>query len=66
MSTTNDSVWRTSSYSGANGDCVEVADLPDGSHTVRDTKDHGTGPTLRFTASTWRSFITSVRAGELD
>jgi hypothetical protein len=60
----NDSPWRTSTYSGPNGDCVEVADLPDGSHAVRDTKDYG--PTLRFTASTWRSFVTSVKSGEFD
>ena len=63
MSITNAS-WRTSSYSGANGNCIEVADLTDGVHAVRDTKDQGCGPILRFTAGEWRAFLTSVKAGE--
>ena len=59
--------WRKSSYSGGNGgDCVEVAQLPDGSHAVRDTKDHGHGPTLRFTAGEWAAFTAAVRTGEFD
>jgi hypothetical protein len=58
--------WRTSSYSGANGDCVEVAGLPDGSRAVRDTKDRGRGPILQFTSSEWWAFIAGVKAGEFD
>ncbi|GAA0898775.1 hypothetical protein GCM10009559_61900 [Pseudonocardia zijingensis] len=35
-----DAVWRKSSRSnGDGGECVEVADLPDGSRAVRDSKD---------------------------
>jgi hypothetical protein len=70
MSTTSDQLdaaaWRTSSYSGANGDCVEVADLPDSSRAVRDTKDCGRGPILLFTSSEWQAFIAGVKAGEFD
>ena len=32
--------WRKSSFSGGQGgDCVEVAELPDGGRAVRDSKD---------------------------
>lgn len=57
--------WRTSTLSGANGDCVEVAtNLP---HVVpvRDTKDRD-GGTLTFPAAAWSAFVTMVKAGDLD
>jgi Domain of unknown function (DUF397) len=53
--------WRTSSYSGANGgNCVEVAS-PRGAVAVRDTKQDGTGPVLRFTSAAWREFAEQVK-----
>lgn len=59
--------WRTSSYSNGNGgQCVEVADLPDGGRAVRDTKDRGTGPVLLFTPTEWQAFIAGVKDGEFD
>jgi hypothetical protein len=67
MSTTNDhldAAWRTSSYSGPNGNCVEVADLRDGRRAVRDTKDRGRGPILMFTPGEWQAFVAGVKAGE--
>jgi hypothetical protein len=52
--------WRKSSYSGGEGNCVEVAD-----HSsrvlVRDTKDR-TGPTLQFTPDAWVRFAKQVKA----
>ncbi len=51
-------VWRTSSYSGNGGDCVEVTSAPDGV-LVRDSKDPA-GPTLAVTAAGWRSFLATV------
>lgn len=53
--------WRKSSYSSGNGgECVEVASATD-AITVRDTKQSGTGPLLRFTPATWRRFAGQVK-----
>jgi hypothetical protein len=57
--------WAKSSLSYANGDCVEVATLPDGSIGVRHSKD-SEGPILRFTSSEWRAFVGGVLNGEFD
>jgi Domain of unknown function (DUF397) len=65
--------WRTSTYSGANGSCVEVAPVPDGSApdgarpariAVRDSKDRS-GPVLVFTARQWRDLAAGIKSGEL-
>ena len=57
--------WRTSSYSGTNGNgCVEVAFLPD-AVAVRDTKDR-TRPPHRHTPAAWRVFLSAVRSGRFD
>jgi hypothetical protein len=59
--------WRKSSYSnGQGGNCVEVADLTGGGRLVRDTKDQGRGPILRFTEAEWNAFVLGVRDGEFD
>ena len=55
--------WRTSTYSGANGDCVEVAGNLAGIVAVRDSKDRG-GPALVFTRPEWRSFLRGLKNGE--
>lgn len=53
--------WRTSSYSSGNGgECVEVAS-PEGAVAVRDTKQDGTGPVLRFSPGAWRRFAGQVK-----
>jgi hypothetical protein len=57
--------WRKSSYSGANGDCVEIADLPAGGRAVRDSKNPD-GGFFRFGAGEWAAFVQSVKAGEFD
>jgi hypothetical protein len=58
-------VWRKSTRSNAGGDCVEVAQLPDGGRAVRDSKNP-TGPILRFTAKEWATFIGGTKDGEFD
>jgi hypothetical protein len=55
--------WRKSSYSANEGDCVEVAMLPDSSRAIRDSKNPD-GPTLQFPADEWRAFLRRVNAGE--
>jgi uncharacterized protein DUF397 len=54
--------WRKSSYSGSEGNCVEVAgDLP-GAVAVRDSKNPE-GPGLVFNPDTWTAFVSRVRGG---
>jgi Domain of unknown function (DUF397) len=57
--------WFKSSYSAANGSCVEVRFRPDGGIAVRDTKDRS-GPALVFTADEWTAFLAGARAGEFN
>ena len=58
--------WGKSSYSGYNGDCVEVAALDAGQVGVRDSKAHGAGPVLRLTRAQWTALMADVRSGRLD
>ena len=57
--------WRKSSYSGANGNCVELAPTDDGGHAMRDSKDPN-GPALFFTKAEMDAFVAGVKAGEFD
>ena len=57
--------WVKSSLSLANGNCVEVADLPDGGVGVRNSRDPD-GLVLRFTQDEWRAFLGGVRNSEFD
>jgi hypothetical protein len=58
-------VWIKSSLSYANGNCVEVADLPGGEVGIRNSRDRS-GPVLRFTPDEWHAFIGGARNGEFD
>ncbi|MCT2276411.1 DUF397 domain-containing protein [Micromonospora chalcea] len=49
-------IWRKSTRSGTQGDCVEVADNLAGVVGVRDSKDPA-GPVLTFTPDAWRAFV---------
>ncbi len=59
------SYWVKSSLSFSNGNCVEVANLPDGRIGVRNSRD-SEGPVLRFTSDEWHAFLGGARNGEFD
>ncbi|MEU4406412.1 DUF397 domain-containing protein [Streptosporangium sp. NPDC023963] len=56
--------FRTSTLSGANNNCVEVATNLPGLVAVRDSKDPS-GPALTFTPAAWNDFLTGIRTGEI-
>ncbi|WP_026271070.1 DUF397 domain-containing protein [Salinispora pacifica] len=53
-------VWRKSTRSGANGDCVEVADNLPEVVGVRDSKDP-TGLALVFGPTAWQAFVQQTK-----
>ena len=57
--------WVKSSLSFSNGNCVEVASLPDNKIGVRNSRD-SEGPVLRFTPDEWHAFLGGARNGEFD
>jgi len=59
------SYWVKSSLSFSNGNCVEVASLPEGEIGVRNSRD-AQGAVLRFTSDEWHAFLGGVRNGEFD
>jgi len=57
-------VWRKSTRSGGQGNCVEVAETP-ATVGVRDSKDRS-GPVLVFARPDWQAFVDDVKAGRFD
>jgi hypothetical protein len=57
--------WRKSSYSNGGGECVEVADLSDGTRALRDSKNPDDG-VLIFDRESWASFVAGIKAGQFS
>ncbi|MDV6014770.1 DUF397 domain-containing protein [Haloechinothrix sp. LS1_15] len=51
--------WRTSSYTGSEGSCVELAPLPAGA-ALRDTKNR-TGGILVLSDPAWQAFREGIK-----
>ncbi|MEU4409944.1 DUF397 domain-containing protein [Streptosporangium sp. NPDC023963] len=58
-------VWRKSHFSNPSGNCVELAELPDGSVAMRNSRDPE-GPALIYTRREAGDFVRGVKGGEFD
>ncbi|OIV36144.1 DUF397 domain-containing protein [Mangrovactinospora gilvigrisea] len=58
-------VWRKSSYSNANGNCVEFASLQNGDVAMRNSRDPH-GPALIYTRSEIECLLLGAKDGEFD
>jgi Domain of unknown function (DUF397) len=56
--------WRKSSHSGE-GNCVELANTPDGGVAIRNSKHPAAGVVL-FTRGEIEAFLLGAKAGEFD
>jgi hypothetical protein len=57
--------WQKSHRSNSQGNCVELAKLPDGSVAVRNSR-FPTGPALVYTRAEMRALILGAKAGDFD
>lgn len=57
--------WRKSRYSNSTGNCVELAELADGSIAVRNSR-FPEGPALIYTRDEIRALVLGVKDGEFD
>ena len=53
--------WRVATYTGGQGNCVEVGRSTT-AVAVRDTKDREGGPVLRFDPFVWQAFTEHLKA----
>lgn len=57
-------IWRTSSHSTQDGNCVEVAAARPGQIMLRDSKNRR-GPRLVFAPGQWRRFTDRLKTATL-
>ncbi|MEU6095208.1 DUF397 domain-containing protein [Streptomyces sp. NPDC047079] len=60
-----DARWIKSRHSNAEGNCVELAALADGSVAVRNSRDPE-GPALVYTPAEVAAFLAGAKDGEFD
>lgn len=58
-------VWRKSSYSNGGTNCVEFAQLPDGTIGMRNSRDPD-GAVLECTRTELRALLDGIKHGEYD
>jgi hypothetical protein len=61
----NGVTWRKSRHSNPSGNCVEIAELPDGSIAIRNSR-YPAGPALVCTHPEFAAFLAGARDGEFD
>ncbi|RAY11711.1 DUF397 domain-containing protein [Actinomadura craniellae] len=61
---TSRTAWRKSSYSGQNGNCVEIADLNENTIGVRDSTNPAAGH-LTLSAGGFAALLARVKRDEL-
>jgi hypothetical protein len=57
--------WQKSNRSNPSGNCVELAQLPDGGIAVRNSRDPE-GPVLIYTSEEIAAFVAGARDGDFD
>jgi len=57
--------WKKSRHSGPQGNCVELAALPDGGVALRNSRDPQ-GPALVYSREEINAFLDGVKDGEFD
>jgi hypothetical protein len=58
-------IWRKSRHSNPSGNCVEIAELPDGMVAIRNSR-HPSGPALICAPAEFSAFLAAAREGEFD
>lgn len=57
--------WRKSSFSGPNGNCVELSQLPGGSIGMRNSRDPQ-GAVLSYTRAEFATLLRDIKGGRFD
>lgn len=58
--------WRKAARSNPSGNCVELAELPDGAGVAVRNSRHPDGPALVYTPAEISAFLLGVRDGDFD
>jgi Domain of unknown function (DUF397) len=58
-------VWRKSHHSNPSGNCVEIAELPDGVVAIRNSR-YPAGPALIYSRAELAAFVRGAKDGDFD